>query len=84
MDSQATAASGGTVNFADALLEEQIKSILASLLFAGLEFAVLRRVTVQVLLAEWNKILARNITIWINVGSALIYLNIFERGSPTH
>ena len=84
MVSQAAAASGGTANFADVLLEEQIKSILASLPFAGLEFAVLGRVTVRVLLAEWNKILARNITIWINVGSALIYLNIFERGSPTH
>lgn len=47
--------------FADATLQEQIASIIESLLFAGLEFALLGRVMLQVLLAERNVILAKSI-----------------------
>lgn len=47
--------------FADATLQEQIASIVESLLFAGLEFALLGRVMVQVLLAERNEVLAKSI-----------------------
>ena len=47
--------------FADATLQEQIASIIESLLFAGLEFALLGRVLLQVLLAERNVILAKSI-----------------------
>eukprot|EP00562_Extubocellulus_spinifer_P019947 CAMPEP_0178598988 /NCGR_PEP_ID=MMETSP0697-20121206/33061_1 /TAXON_ID=265572 /ORGANISM="Extubocellulus spinifer, Strain CCMP396" /LENGTH=304 /DNA_ID=CAMNT_0020236843 /DNA_START=213 /DNA_END=1128 /DNA_ORIENTATION=+ len=47
--------------FADATLQEQVLSIVESLAFAGLEFALLGRVMIQVLLAERNVVLARNI-----------------------
>jgi len=47
--------------FTDATLQEQIASIIESFLFGGLEFALLGRVMVQVLLAERNVILAKSI-----------------------
>ena len=47
--------------FADATLQEQIASIIESLLFVCLEFALLGRVMVSVLLAERNIILAKSI-----------------------
>jgi len=47
--------------FADATLQEQIASIVESLLFAGLEFALLGRVFLQVLLGERNVVLAKSI-----------------------
>lgn len=50
-----------TTAFADASLQEQILSIIETLAFAGLEFALLGRVLVQVLLAERNVVIARNI-----------------------
>ena len=49
------------VQFAEASLEEQIQSVLASLAFAGLEFALFGRLLIEVLLAERNEIIARNI-----------------------
>lgn len=52
---------GGAVSFADASLQEQISSVLASIAFAGLEFGLFGRVMVQVLLAERNEIIAKNI-----------------------
>jgi hypothetical protein len=55
------ASGGGSVAFADATLEEQISSIVSSLLFAGLEFGLFGRILVQVLLAERNEIIAKNI-----------------------
>ena len=47
--------------FADATLQEQIVSIVESLLFAFLEFAVLAKSILNVLLAERNEILAKSI-----------------------
>lgn len=55
------AQSGGDVAFADASLQEQIGSILASLAFMGLEFGLFGRIMVQVLLAERNEVIAKNI-----------------------
>eukprot|EP00560_Eucampia_antarctica_P009088 CAMPEP_0197827510 /NCGR_PEP_ID=MMETSP1437-20131217/4255_1 /TAXON_ID=49252 ORGANISM="Eucampia antarctica, Strain CCMP1452" /NCGR_SAMPLE_ID=MMETSP1437 /ASSEMBLY_ACC=CAM_ASM_001096 /LENGTH=419 /DNA_ID=CAMNT_0043428361 /DNA_START=77 /DNA_END=1336 /DNA_ORIENTATION=+ len=55
------ASNGGGVAFADATLEEQAKSLVASLLFSGLEFGLFGRILVQVLLAERNEIIAKNI-----------------------
>ena len=52
---------GGEGAFADATIQEQILNVVASLSFAGLEFAVFARIMVQVLLAERNEILAQNI-----------------------
>uniref|UniRef100_A0A7R9ZAD2 TraB domain-containing protein n=1 Tax=Pseudictyota dubia TaxID=2749911 RepID=A0A7R9ZAD2_9STRA len=47
--------------FADATFQEQALSVVESLVFATLEFALLGRVMVQVLLAERNVVLAKNI-----------------------
>jgi hypothetical protein len=52
---------GGNVAFADASLQEQISSILLSLLISALEFGLFGRIMVQVLLAERNEIIAKNI-----------------------
>ncbi len=54
-------ARSGGVSFADASLEEQISSILASLIVAFAEFGLFGRILVQVLLAERNEIIAKNI-----------------------
>jgi len=53
--------SEGDVAFMDATLQEQIQSILASLLFAGLEIAFFARLMVSVLLEERNEVIAKNI-----------------------
>ena len=55
-----TTLDGGSA-FSDATLQEQALSILESFGFAALEFALLGRVMIQVLLAERNLVLARNI-----------------------
>ena len=52
---------GGSVAFADATLQEQISSIAASILLAAVEFGLFGRIMVQVLLAERNEIIAKNI-----------------------
>ncbi len=69
--------SSGT-SFADASLEEQITSIISSLLFAGLEFAVFGRILVQVLLAERNEVIARNI-----IDQCQIYVRKSSTGGST-
>jgi len=53
--------SDGDVAFMDATLQEQISSILASLLFAGLETAFFARLMISVLLEERNEVIAKNI-----------------------
>lgn len=52
---------GGGTAFADASVEEKISSVLASLAIATLEVIVFGRLLVQVLLAERNEIIAKNI-----------------------
>jgi len=53
--------SNGDVALIDATLQEQISSILASLLFAGLETAFFARLMISVLLEERNEVIAKNI-----------------------
>ena len=53
--------SGANVAFADASLEEQLTSVVASILFAAIELIIFGKLLIQVLLAERNEIIAKNI-----------------------
>lgn len=64
-------------NLADATVEGQITSSIASLLFACLELVFFGRIMVQVLLAERNEILARNI-----LEQCRIYSNGNKKSGP--
>ena len=52
---------GGGVSFMDMTLQEQILNIFVNFLFLGVEFLLFGRLLIQVLLAERNTILAKNI-----------------------
>jgi len=53
--------SAESIAFADATLKEQIWSIVVTLMVVGLEFVFFGRILVQVMLAERNEIIAKNI-----------------------